>query len=99
MADNAPTVKSSLFIARARPTLFPNDARYGLIATKRTFKLAVHRNRAKRLIRVWIRENESLMRPDTDYIFIARKAILDASKPIGIAAMAKALTVLNKAHA
>ena len=91
MAETDPVAVMPLFIIRAHPTKFPGDARYGLTATKKTFKLAVHRNRAKRLLRVWVRENEAALRPDTDYVFIARHAILDASKPEGIAMMAKAL--------
>ncbi|MDR1337431.1 MAG: ribonuclease P protein component [Rickettsiales bacterium] len=96
--DSAPIVIGRYFIAKARPTIFPNDARYGLIATKRTFKLAVDRNRAKRLLRVWIHKNEPMMRPDTDYIFIARRLILDATKPAGVKKMAKALKELANSH-
>lgn len=95
MGDAAPSVVTKLFIAKARPTIFPGDARYGLIATKRTFKLAVDRNRAKRCLRVWIRENEALMKPDMDYVFIARRGILDAGLPDGVAVMARALTSLK----
>jgi ribonuclease P protein component len=93
--DDAPIVVGRYFIVKARPTIFPDDARYGLIASKRTFKLAVDRNRAKRLLRVWIRANESLMRPDTDYVFIARRLILEATRPTGIKKMAKALKEIN----
>ncbi|MDR0741618.1 MAG: ribonuclease P protein component [Rickettsiales bacterium] len=96
MAESDPTAKAKFFIIRAHPTLFQGDARYGLVATKKTFKLAVHRNRAKRCLRVWIREKESLLNPDFDYVFIARRAILDATKDIGIAAMTKALKYLKK---
>lgn len=94
-ADNAPIVKTPLFLAKSRPTIFPGDARYGLITTKRTFKLAVHRNRARRLLRAWIRENEDLMSPDMDYVFIARSAILDSDKSTGIATMKRAIKSLK----
>jgi ribonuclease P protein component len=93
--DARPAVRTDLFIAKDRPTLFPADARYGLIVTKKTFKLAVKRNRAKRCLRVWIRDNEHLMRPDRDYIFIARRNILDASRTAGAHAMAAALSGLT----
>jgi ribonuclease P protein component len=96
MADDAPTAKSQFFIIRARATIFPDGAKYGLVATKRTFKLAVHRNRAKRLLRVWIRENESMLKPGADYVFIARNPILQAGKPDGVTAMAKALRFINR---
>jgi len=96
MPENCATAKTSLFIAKARTTIFPNDARFGLIATKKTFRFAVQRNRAKRLLRVWLLENESLLKPDMDYIFIARTAILDASKESGIDTMKNALKSLDK---
>ena len=72
------------------------DARYGLIVTKKTFKHAVDRNRAKRLIRDWIAFNEHMMRPEWDYVFIIRRAILDADRTSGRVAMKKALNYLRK---
>lgn len=96
MAADAPTEVTRFFIAKARPTIFPGDSRYGLIVTKKTFKLAVDRNRAKRLLRVWIRENEALMSPDMDYVFIGRRAILDATLPDGLNTMARALKSLKQ---
>jgi ribonuclease P protein component len=95
MPETALTAKTAFFIARVRSTWFPDDARYGLIATKRTLKLAVKRNRAKRLLRVWIRENESLLRPDADYVFIARAAIIAADKKNGVRMMKRALKTLK----
>ncbi len=91
---DAPLAVTPYFLAKCRPTLFPGDARYGLIVTKKTFKLAVDRNRAKRLIRVWIRECADMMSPDMDYIFIIRGLILRASKPEGVKTMKKALKQL-----
>jgi ribonuclease P protein component len=96
MPDNAPVAKSAMFLAKMSATKFPGDARYGLVATKRTFKHAVQRNRARRLIRAWLADNESAMLPDMDYIFIARPPILDATKPQGVEAMKKALNYLKK---
>jgi len=93
-ADTDITVPTPFFIARSRPTLWPGNAQYGLIVTKKTLKLATDRNRAKRLLRVWIRENESLMSPDMDYIFIVRSPILEATLPDGTAMMKKALVKL-----
>lgn len=94
--DNDVSVKTPLFIVRRRETRFEGDARYGLVVTKKTMKLATDRNRAKRLLRVWIRECDGLLRDDMDYIFIARRDILDASRDIGINTMNKALTTVNK---
>lgn len=96
MTDDNPTARSAYFFVRIKPCVVPNDARYGLVATKKTFKLATNRNRAKRLLRDWVRFNETLLLPDYDYIFIARRAILDASRGDGRSAMARALKYLQK---
>ena len=79
-----------------KPCTMSGTPRYGLTVTKRTFKLAVHRNRAKRLLRDWVRFNEKCLRPDMDYVFIARRPILDATREDGRSAMARALTYLKK---
>ena len=60
--ENDPTARCAYFLVRAKPAKYPNDARYGLIVTKKTFKHAVDRNRAKRLIRDWIAYNEKMLR-------------------------------------
>lgn len=86
-----PSATTSLFFVRAKPAKIPGDARYGLVVTKRTFKFAVHRNRAKRLLRDWIAYTSDMLAPEYDYIFIARPAILDATRDQGRAEMAKAL--------
>ena len=91
--------RSALFFVRARPTKFQNGGRYGITASKRTFRFAVHRNRAKRLLRDWIVYNEKHMRNDMDYIFIARYPILDASRNDGRRAMHKALLYIKRVHA
>jgi len=94
----APTdkmVTDSCFIVKIK-TAAKKDARYGIIAPKRTFKLAIQRNRAKRLLRDWILNSEHLMLPDMDYIFIARSAILECSREKGREQMAKALEKLSK---
>lgn len=89
---------SAYFIARAKHTRFTNDARYGLIVTKRTFKHAVDRNRAKRLLRDWVRHHDDMMLPDMDYIFVARTPILKATREEGRTAMRKALHWISKTH-
>jgi ribonuclease P protein component len=94
-AENDLTFKCPLFIARARPTKWDGDAKYGLIVTKRTFRHAVDRNRAKRLLRVWIRLNLAYMSPEMDYIFIARHDILNASLPDGSGLMKRAIKKLR----
>ncbi len=89
--DSDPIAKSPYFLIRAKAAKFPDDPRFGLVATKRTFKLATNRNRAKRLLRDWIAYNEKLLLPKFDYIFIARAAILDASRDDGRDGMRRAL--------
>ena len=90
------TARCAYCLIRVRPTLFPDGGQYGLVATKRTFRYAVERNRAKRLLREWIRRYADYMRPDLDYIFIARPAILKASRLEGYLALRKALYYLQQ---
>ena len=52
--------------------------RMGVIASKRTFRRAVDRNRAKRLLREAFRLNRSKFNTDRDLIIVARRRILDA---------------------
>ena len=94
--ENDPTARSTFFLVRAKPAKYPDDARFGLIVTKKTFKHAVDRNRAKRLIRDWIAYNEKMMRDDWDYIFVIRRDILNADRDSGREAMRKALHYLRK---
>ncbi len=95
MAEDSPTAKCSFFVVREKPARFPGFTRYGLIASKRSFRLAVQRNRAKRLLRDWLRYNKKLMLPGMDYVFIARVAILNADRTEGRVAMKKALRYLS----
>ena len=46
---NDPTARCAYFLVRKKPAKYPDDARYGMIVTKKTFKHAVDRNRAKRM--------------------------------------------------
>jgi ribonuclease P protein component len=85
-------------ILKAVPARKPGDARYGLIASKRVFKLAVQRNRAKRLIRDWIAFNEHLLSKDLDYVFILQKSILEAKREDGRKHIANALGRILKLY-
>ena len=90
--DTDPVVKMPIFILRVTPTRFKGDARYGLITAKKIFKPAVERNRARRLLRAWLREcGDEILNPDYDYIFIARTDILKATRDEGVAMMKKAI--------
>ncbi len=95
-ADSCPCAKSAYFLVRAKMAKNPDNPQYGLIVTKRTFKHAVDRNRAKRLLRDWIAHNDKFMRPDWDYVFVARRSILDADRTSGRTAMKKALHYMRK---
>ncbi len=94
--DDVPLAVTHLFLAKSRPTKFPGDARYGLITTKRIMKNATDRNRARRLLRAWIRICEDDMNPEYDYIFIARAPILDAKRDAGVKQMRKALKKISQ---
>ena len=94
-----PSARSTFFVVRAQNTHFPDGARVGFTATKHTFKLAVDRNRAKRLMRDWARFCEDLMVSEFDYIFIARPPILTATRDEGREAMTKALKHILKKYA
>ena len=94
-SPDTPVVTNRVFIAKAKPAA-RKDARYGIIAAKRTFKLAVQRNRAKRVLRAWIAYNEDLMLPNMDYIFIARWMVLDFPRDKGRQKMAHAIKKISK---
>lgn len=83
---------------KAKYAKITGDARYGLIASKKTFKLAVQRNRAKRLMRDWLAFNEDLMLPDLDYIFILHNSILECDRESGRKSVASALKKISKMH-
>ncbi len=76
-------VNSYNIVVKAKKAKIPSDARYGLFAPKKTFKLATDRNRAKRMLRDWIAFNEDLMLPELDYIFVARGPILTRRRDPG----------------
>lgn len=94
--DENPSGRCAFFLIRAKPAKFPDDARYGLVVTKKSFRLAVTRSRVKRMLRDWIANNESMMCSGWDYIFIARRAIVAASRDDGRVAMRKALNYIRK---
>lgn len=99
IADDDLGARSVFFFVRAKRIKIPGNPRYGIIASKRTFKLAVDRNRAKRLLRDWIYFCEKKMQPNLDYIFIARHPILTATRDAGRTAMRKALHYIKKTNA
>ena len=96
MTDDDAVAKCAYCLIRARHIRFPGDPQYGLVATKRTFRHATERNRAKRLLREWLRINTRQMRDDLDYVIIARPAILTATRDEGVLAMNRALHYLKR---
>ena len=88
-------VINGFFITKAKPAI-KKDSRYGIVVSKRTFKLAVQRNRAKRLLRDWIAYNEHLMLPNKDYVFICRMPVLECTREEGRKKMANALKKISK---
>ncbi len=54
--------------------------RLGAVASKRTFRRAVDRNRAKRLLREAFRLNHAHFKANHDLVIIARRRILDARR-------------------
>ena len=75
------SLQGDLFIIKTKNA--KDMARYGIVAGKKFFKLAVSRNRAKRLLRDWIAWNEDLMLDTFDYIFVAKPEILSAKREEG----------------
>ena len=98
MGEDDPMAKSHLFLVRMKTAKIPDDPRYGLIVTKKMFKHAVDRNRAKRLLRDWIAYHEKMLCDGCDYIFIVRRDILGATRAEGRDAMRKALHYLRKTY-
>lgn len=89
-------VCTNCVVVKIKPAKYSGDARYGLVVPKKMFKLAVLRNRAKRLLRDWIAYNEDLMLDKYDYIFISRATILDCSRDFGRLEIKRALTKIMK---
>ena len=79
---------NGLFFVKARPAKIAGQGRYGIVAPKKVFKLAVSRNRAKRLVRDWIGNREHLMDDNLDYIFVLRDTILNTERSRGRKKMA-----------
>ena len=76
-------VRTDCAVVKTKSTKEYGNNRYGIVVAKKLFKLAVHRNRAKRLLRDWIAFNEDLMLPDLDYILIARSSVLNFNREQG----------------
>jgi ribonuclease P protein component len=91
--EEAEFVRMPAFFMKSRPKKY-DSGQYGLVASKRTFPLAVRRTRAKRLLRAWIAKCG--LSPDLDFLFIARPKILETKLPDGVTQMKKALKKSGK---
>ena len=93
-----PFAANDLFSVHTKIAKFTDDPRYGLVVSKRNFRYAVQRNRAKRLLRDWIAFASKYMCPDLDYVFFARTAILDTgiTREMGRDAMVDALKNIKR---
>ena len=80
MPRNGLVARTDFFMVRAKTAKFSDSPRYGIVVTKKVFKLANERNRAKRRLRDWVAYNEDFMLPDLDYTFIASDKILTCSR-------------------
>lgn len=99
MVETDPMARSAYFVVRAKKARFPDNPRVGFTASKHTFRFAVQRNRAKRLMRDWVRFYSDLLAPEFDYVFIARPPILEATRDSGRDAMSKALKHILRKYA
>lgn len=98
MPEDGPVARSPYFLIRAGKTRFADGARFGITVTKRTFRHAVDRNLAKRKLRDWIRHHEKYMLDNMDYVFIARRAIIDATRTDGRASLRRALHYIKREY-
>lgn len=93
---NGFAVRTDCFVVNTKSANESGHGRYGVVVTKKTFKLAVQRNRAKRLLRDWIAFNEDLMLPDLDYILISRASVVNCNRDEGREKMRKAFKEIAK---
>ena len=90
-----PSVANFFFVIKRKDAV-KKDARYGVIASKRVFKLATQRHRAKRVLRDRVAFNEPIMLPNKDYSCMARNGIFGSERDIGRIKMAHLLKKLSK---
>jgi ribonuclease P protein component len=86
--------RTHLFVINAAKS--ETDGKYGLIASKKTFKNAINRNRARRLMREWLRLNVEMLQKNTDYVFVLRSSILNAGLEDGLKQTVNAISKINE---
>ncbi len=70
-------------------------SRMGVVASKRTFRRAVDRNRAKRLIREAFRQERQRLHVNGDLVIVARRRILEAGAALAQAEFVKLVRALG----
>ena len=95
-APDTPMVVNDLFIMKTKPAKITGKTRFGVASPKKTFRLAVNRNRARRLLRDWIAFNKDRFCDNYDYIFIARAKILDCNRETGRKSVCNAIKKMTK---
>ncbi|MCL2629104.1 MAG: ribonuclease P protein component [Alphaproteobacteria bacterium] len=93
LKDCGASFVARFFIANAAPAR-EIPARYGITASLSTFDNSVKRNRARRLMREWLRLEADALDPGKDYSFVLRAAILNAKREEGVKELKKVLEKL-----
>lgn len=96
--DDAPFRASHKhFLILARPS-HTDSSRLGLVIAKKNIRLAVQRNRMKRLIRESFRQQQSTL-PNIDMIVLARRGMEELENPQLLQQLQQQLRkVVSKAH-
>ena len=81
MKEESFLVRGSYFFLFFKPSLEPNETfnKIGFLVTKKQIKLAVHRNRAKRLMREAYRLLKNKIKVGYYFLLIANRKILTCS--------------------
>jgi ribonuclease P protein component len=82
--EGADSAVTPAMVAKYRKKLH-ETGEFGLVVSKKVFPRAVQRNRAKRLMREWIRKCE--MPRETDILLIARPKIMQTTLSDGVRQM------------
>lgn len=95
---NGLVARNDFFMVKAKTAKFSDSPRYGIVVTKKIFKLATLRNHAKRVLRDWIAHNEDLMVDNLDYVIIASDKLLSCSCENGRRYMQDAIKKISRIY-
>ena len=95
---NGLVARNDYFVVKAKAAKFSDSPRYGIVVTKKIFKLATIRNRAKRVLRDWVAHNEDLMIDVLDYVVIASDKLLICSHEDGRNYMQDAMKKISEIY-